>query len=96
MIFVQLILVSALFICLGIGVFIFVKSMKEKQGQKALLQFAGIEFSIFVVVLIMLLTFPKSDTPISVSIIIALILTLFANIPIGFIALIVKAFTKKK
>lgn len=91
---VQLILGVALLVCLGMGIAVFVKALSEKQGQKAVLQFAVIEASLFLLILLILLFSFKSDASFVAYVFMALIYTLLANIPLGIIALIIRAFRK--
>lgn len=94
-ILVQLIVGIALIVCLAFGLFIFIKSLSEKQGRHVLFQFAGIEALIFILIMLTLLILVKRIQSIPVYIVISLIFTLFANIPLAIIAIIINFFIKK-
>lgn len=92
---VQLILLIALLVCFGIGVYILAKSMRERGGRKTIFQFAAIEFILFFIILVTLSINFKSNSSIGLNIFMSVIYTFLANIPLGLLALCIKAFKKK-
>ena len=83
---VQLVLGGATLVCVGIALIFFVKLVREKEGKRNLVKFFIIELLIFIATMLIMRIALGPVENISVFIIISLIYTVLANIPIGIIA----------